>query len=204
MPGRVRFVCLLHSHQPVGNFDHVIDEAYEKSYLPYVQAFEEFPDIPLTHHLSGCLLEWLEKHRPEYLERMRSHVQAADGSKAWEMIGGAFYEPILTMLAARDRQGQIACMADYLEKHFGKRPRGLWLAERVWEPALVSDLARAGVEYITLDDSHFKAAGLTEGDLVGGYLTEDQGHMHDGLGLHEQEARPQEEHPPVERDTASR
>jgi len=60
MPGRVRFVCLLHSHQPVGNFDHVIEEACNLSYIPYVDAFEKHPQIPLTHHISGCLLEWLE------------------------------------------------------------------------------------------------------------------------------------------------
>ena len=62
MAGRIRFVCLLHSHQPVGNFDNVIEEAFKLSYLPYVDVFEQFPQIPLTNHYSGCLLEWLETH----------------------------------------------------------------------------------------------------------------------------------------------
>jgi len=51
----------------------------------------------------------------------------------------------------------------------------LWLAERVWEPALVRDIADAGVSYLTLDDSHFRAAGLDEQALNGGYIVEDQG-----------------------------
>jgi alpha-amylase len=178
MPGRIRFVCLLHSHQPVGNFDSVIEEAYKLSYLPYVEVFEEFPAVPLTNHFSGCLLEWLEHHHPEYFERLRKHTRPADEKHpAWEMIGGGFYEPIMTMLPERDRLGQIARMADYIEKHFGTRPRGLWLPERVWEPALVKDLGDAGVQYLTLDDSHFKAAGLDDAELVGGFVTEDQGRI---------------------------
>jgi predicted glycosyl hydrolase (DUF1957 family) len=36
----------------------------------------------------------------------------------------------------------------------------MWLAERVWEPHLAKPIAEAGVEYVILDDNHFKAAGL--------------------------------------------
>lgn len=179
MAGRVRFVCLLHSHQPVGNFDHVIEEAYQKSYLPYVEVFEQFPDVPLTNHFSGCLLEWLDKHRPDYLDRLAAHDPSKKSLKGrpWEMIGGGFYEPIMTMLPRADRVGQIERMASFIEKRIGTRPRSLWLPERVWEPGLVSDLAEAGVKYLTLDDTHFKAAGLEDYDLTGSFVTEDQGKM---------------------------
>jgi alpha-amylase len=176
MPGRIRFVCLLHSHQPVGNFDHVIEEAFKMSYLPYVEVFEQFPDLPLTNHFSGCLLEWLDKHHPEYLDRLAANC-TGEARRAWEMIGGGFYEPIMTMLPVRDRIGQIELMANFIEQRFGARPRGMWLPERVWEPGLVKDIADAGVEYLTLDDSHFRAAGLDDRELVGGYVTEDQGRL---------------------------
>ncbi len=178
MAGRVRFVCLLHSHQPVGNFDHVIEDAYQRCYLPYAKAFADCPKVPLTNHFSGCLLEWLESHHPEYFDLLRSHVtppSAGGGDKSWEMVGGAMQEPVLPMLPARDCHGQIQRMAGFVEEHFGTRPRGFWLAERVWEPALVKRLADAGVQYLTLDDSHFKAAGLEEDELVGGFITEDEG-----------------------------
>lgn len=185
MAGRVRFVCLLHSHQPVGNFDHVIEEAYQKSYLRYVEVFSQFPRIPLTNHFSGCLLEWLEQKRPEYFDLLRRSMDPGSitvfgkegrGAKPWEMVGGGFYEPIMTMLPSRDRQGQISMMSDYLESTFGAKPRGCWLTERVWEPALVKDLAQSGVEYLTLDDNHFRAAGLRDEELTGSYITEDEGH----------------------------
>jgi len=64
----VNFIFGLHNHQPVGNFDFVVEHAYRHSYLPFVEVAEDFPSIALTFHFSGCLLEWLESHHPEYLE----------------------------------------------------------------------------------------------------------------------------------------
>jgi len=52
----------------------------------------------------------------------------------------------------------------------------MWLAERVWEPHLPRPLAEAGVRYTLLDDTPFKMAGLTDDDLFGPYVTEEQGH----------------------------
>src|SRR5207344_1151789 len=92
-----------------------------------------------------------------------------------EPWGGAMYEPILPAIPEHDRQGQIAAMADRLERLFGRRPRGLWLAERVWEPGLASSLAAAGVEYTAVDDAHFVAAGFERDQLWGCFQTEDQG-----------------------------
>ena len=55
--------------------------------------------------------------------------------------------------------------------------RGMWVPERVWEQHLTSALAEAGIEYTTLDDFHFERAGLAEDDLLGYYLTEDDGRL---------------------------
>ena len=60
-----------------------------------------------------------------------------------EMLGGGFYEPILISIPPHDRLEQLKCLADYVEKHFGERPRGAWLTERVWEPQFPSSLAAA-------------------------------------------------------------
>jgi alpha-amylase len=68
-------------------------------------------------------------------------------------------------------------MGDELETLFGSRPKGAWLAERVWEPDLPTSLATAGYEWTILDDAHFRAAAIPEADLWGPYTTEDQGHL---------------------------
>ena len=50
----------------------------------------------------------------------------------------------------------------------------MWLAERVWEPALAKLIADAGMKFTLVDDGHFRAAGL-EGTLRGYYVTEKAG-----------------------------
>ena len=92
------------------------------------------------------------------------------------MVGGGFYEPILIAIPLDDRLVQINRLADYIEKHFERRPTGAWLAERVWEPQLPSTLAPSGVEYTLVDDNHFLGAGFDLGQLYGYYIAEDQGH----------------------------
>ncbi len=169
----LRFVFGLHNHQPVGNFDGVFEQAYREGYLPFLELIEQYGEIPITLHTSGPLLEWLADHQPQYVERLRALV--ARGQV--EILGGAFYEPILPMIPRRDRIGQIRAYTSYLRDLLHCKVRGLWPAERVWEPELVADLADAGIEYTLLDDYHFKQAGLEEDQLHGYYLTEDEGEL---------------------------
>jgi 4-alpha-glucanotransferase len=169
----VRLILALHNHQPVGNFDGVFEAAYEQSYRPFLEVLEDYPDIPFALHTSGPLLEWLVAHHPDYIDRVRRLVEAG----RVEILGGGFFEPILTMIPRRDRLGQIQTFSAYLQEIFGTTPRGMWVPERVWEQPLVSDLAEAGVEYTVLDDFHFHRAGLNDADLRGYFLTEDDGRL---------------------------
>jgi 4-alpha-glucanotransferase len=65
-------------------------------------------------------------------------------------------------------------LSERIERDFAVKPTGMWLAERVWEPALAHSLTEAGIEWTILDDVHFKNVGLEDSDLYGYYATEDQ------------------------------
>ncbi len=169
----VRLILALHNHQPVGNFDSVFEAAYRESYLPFLEVMEDYPEIPFVLHTSGPLLEWMVERRPEYVARVRSLVAAG----RVEILGGAFFEPILTMIPHRDRVGQIREYAAYLEDVFGTVVRGIWIAERVWEQHLVAALVEAGVEYTVLDDFHFGRAGVDDREMRGYFLTEEEGRL---------------------------
>ena len=169
----IRFCLALHNHQPVGNFESVFEQAYQDSYLPFLDVFESYPDLRLSLHTSGPLLEWLDLNHEDYVDRLAALV-AADRI---EIIGGAFYEPILTMIPRGDRIGQITRYTAWLESRLGAQVRGMWVPERVWEQSLTSDLVDAGVRYTLLDDFHFRNAGLSEDQLHGYYVTEDEGRL---------------------------
>ncbi|MGC2268125.1 MAG: 4-alpha-glucanotransferase, partial [Candidatus Acidiferrales bacterium] len=169
---KFQLVLLIHAHQPVGNFDDVMERAYAQSYAPFVEVLARHPGIRVGLHFTGSLLEWIERAHPEYFAELRALVKRGQV----ELVGGGFYEPILVAIPPQDRHEQITRLADYVEKHFGKRPRGAWVAERVWEPQLPSSLAPFGVEYTLVDDNHFLGAGFELNQLYGYYLAEDQGH----------------------------
>ena len=170
---RLSLALILHAHQPIGNFDEVIERAYQRAYLPFLDCLERHPAVCVSLHYSGPLLEWTEQHHPEYLARLRKLREAA----RVELLGGGFYEPILISIPERDRLAQIARLRDYLKSRFGESPRGAWLTERVWEPDLPQSLAKAGVEYTLADDTHFLSAGIEPEELYGYYATESDGHL---------------------------
>lgn len=163
------YFCLgIHNHQPVGNFDRVFEAAWEKSYKPFLETVLDFPNIRFSLHTTGCLVEWFEKHQPGYFELIEKLLER----EQIELLGGAYYEPILPAISREDALEQFARMRKWLKERFGVVPRGAWLAERVWEPSLAGVLAEAGVEYAALDDDHFLSAGHRLEDLSGYYLTE--------------------------------
>jgi alpha-amylase len=171
MPQEFYLALIIHAHQPCGNFEHVFEKSYQTSYLPFLEHLEKHPGIHLGLHYSGSLLVWIEKHHPEYFARLKKLVQAG----RVEMVGGGFYEPILITIPPDDQREQITRLASYIEHHFGDRPSGAWLAERVWEPQLPVALAASDVRYTLVDDIHFLSAGFEPDELFGPYIAEDRG-----------------------------
>ncbi len=138
---KLKLLLGLHNHQPVGNFDYVFEWAYKDCYFPFLEVMEDYPDIPVTLHYSGSLIDWLEENHPEFFEKLT----AVQKNGRVEFMGGGYYEPILPMIPEWDRIGQMNMMSDYIKKRFSVNPRGIWLTERVWEQGLVSSMGKAGV-----------------------------------------------------------
>jgi 4-alpha-glucanotransferase len=161
----------LHHHQPVGNFDGVFSEAFAKCYRPVLDVLAKHPDIKASLHHSGPLLDWALEREPGYLEKVAELVKRGQ----LEIVGGGFYEPILTILKPADALGQIEMMQRFWQERTGKRPAGMWLAERVWEPSIAALMADAGMSYTILDDQHFRNAGVIADPLTDYYRTERAG-----------------------------
>ncbi len=171
MSEKIKFIMILHNHQPVGNFDWVFRDAAQDSYIPFLDVLENHPEIRLGLHTTGPLLEWFEEERPDYLDRVGKLVTENRG----ELLGGAFYEPILSILPDRDKNGQLEMMNNWLLKRFHHQPTGCWMAERIWEPGLASILGNNQLSWTTLDNTHFQAAGIPDDMIWGSYVTDDQG-----------------------------
>jgi alpha-amylase len=167
----VRFCFGVHIHQPVGNFDSVFAQHVEEAYRPFLERCAVRGFAPVALHVSGPLIEWLEAHDPAFLELVVRLV----GERRLELLLAGFYEPVLAALPRRDRIEQIEWMREALLRRFGVEASGLWLTERVWEPDLAADLARAGVRFALVDDRHFLVTGMRREQLHQPWTTEHDG-----------------------------
>ncbi len=168
---KVDFIFGLHFHQPVGNFRHVLEDAYRKAYKPVIETFKKYDSIRMCLHISSPLLEYFKENHPGFLKTIKEEI---DKGKI-EIISGGFYEPILISIPQKDIEGQIEMTQNFVRENLGTRPRGLWLSERVWEPHLPSLLENTPVEYTAVDDTHFIQAGFNPEKLKGYFITEDGG-----------------------------
>ena len=171
MNASINLILGCHSHQPIGNFPDVFEQSYDLAYKPFVDVLERFPAVKCTLHYTGPLLDWFLDNRPDFIKRLRDLVERGQV----EIMGGAYYEPLLCAIPERDSVSQIRRMTAFCEEHFGQAPRGMWLTERVWEPHMPRILRESGIEYTALDDAHFLASGLKPQDMFGYYVTEDEG-----------------------------
>ena len=174
MADKTTLALVIHFHQPVGNLDSVVRNATDRCYRPFLDVLDSFPEVRMTLHYSGCLLEWLEANEPEIPRMLRDMSERGQ----IELMTGGFYEPVLAALPARDQVGQIEMLSKHLRDEYLAEPRGLWLTERVWEQDVVSSIVETGVRYTVLDDTMFHAVGITDEQLTGPFVTE-----HDGRPL---------------------
>lgn len=167
----LNLVIVLHCHQPVGNFDHVFQMAFEKCYQPILNLLNNHPLIKVGLHFSGPLLEWMEHNQPQSLILMAAMAKRGQV----EILSGGFFEPLLATIPLNDAKGQVLMMNDYIEQRFHQKPKGFWLAERIWDSALPLILDHTNLSYTIVDDTHFYYSGLQPDDIYGYYITEKQG-----------------------------
>jgi len=161
----------VHNHQPVDNFRSVVDRAVESAYKPFLEAVSRCERFKLAVHFSGWLFEEIKNRHPETFGLLKRLVERGQ----IELFTGGFYEPILPSVPSFWRRYQIEKLTSFIREHFGVTPKGAWIAERVWEDALVKDLVECGVEYVVLDDYHFECSGVRREELNGYFLTEYEG-----------------------------
>src|SRR6056297_938919 len=169
---KIQFIFGVHNHQPEGNFDFVMEKSLQRGYRPFLETIFEYPQIKTTLHFSGSLLQYIEKKDPDLIDLIRKMIDR----QQIELFTGGYYEPVLSVIPEQDRIKQIEKMNHQLKELFDYKAKGFWLSERVWEPSVVSTLSKTGVEYVVLDDDHFKNAGNYEDELNGYFLIEDHGY----------------------------
>ena len=171
MSASVALLFGVHAHQPAGNFPHVLEEAHERCYRPFLETCYRFPQFRFALHFSGPLLDYLFRQHSADMALLARMVERGQV----ELFGAGDTEPVLAAIPNRDRLGQIARLSRKLSARFGRAPQGAWLTERVWEATVVPALVDCGIRYVTVDDYHFLASGKSAAELDGYFTTEEDG-----------------------------
>lgn len=162
----------IHCHQPAENFYNVVDWAIKESYAPFIDVAVKNKKFKFSAHYSGWLLEYIRTHN----ETLFNNLKKLSDEGRIEFFAGGFYEPVLSAIPSDDRRGQVKKLRDYIKNYFGQESEGLWLTERVWDPAIIPDMVETGIKNIIVDDYHLIASGYPKEAINGYYTTEQDGY----------------------------
>lgn len=168
---KTKLALVIHNHQPVGNKDQIIERIYKTAYSPFLKALSRYPEVQVNLHYTGFLLDWLQERHPDFVDSLRILVNR----KQVELVGGAYYEPVISVIPEEDALGQTRLLSEKIKSMFGVEPSGFWMAERAWEPQVPEFLAKAGARHTFIDDVSFESVGLSESDCFQPYLVESRG-----------------------------
>jgi 4-alpha-glucanotransferase len=162
----IDLALVLNLHQPAGNLDDLLDHhEWEAKEILWAldripRSLWEYEDIGRVHvSLSGTLLETLAD--PRFQERVYGVVDC--GSLLWhlqntrtiDVLGSAYYHPVLPLIPPADREEQIARWQGIGRHLFARdRFRGFWPPELGFCVDLVPTLAHNGYEWVIVDIEH--------------------------------------------------
>ncbi|MFH1464747.1 MAG: alpha-amylase/4-alpha-glucanotransferase domain-containing protein [Pseudomonadota bacterium] len=156
---------------PPGSARADLQASWHRVLAPLLRELQERVGVVISLHLGGAVMDHLEAEHPEGVELLRGLV----AQERVELLGGAYYDAVLSALPERDALGQLRLASRRAEQLFGARPRGAHLAYSAWDPGMPRLLARAGLGFTTLDAGCLHRAGVPADALHGYFMVEREG-----------------------------
>ncbi len=170
-----------------------IKEIYQNKYKKIFTFICSHPTVRMTLFIPGIVLEWLRDNHPEIITILSEKAQ--DGQI--ELLGGGYYEPVLPLILPADRVTQIENLTTLVRKLIGKKPRGVFLNESIWDPSLISTFNTCAMEYTFLDSRIIPQRQQKPQSSFIPHIVEDLGRTVTVLPLH-QDFKPHSKQSPLE------
>lgn len=140
--------------------ERILKECYEPNGCSRIlNAFGHIEELVnnydyLSFNFGPTLLNWIETKHPKTYERILEADQRSQKRLGFgNAIAQVFNHIIMPLANQRDRLTQIRWgMADF-ERHFGRKPECIWLAETAINNETVADLIAEGIKYVILAPS---------------------------------------------------
>lgn len=144
----------LHLYQPYYQQPDVLERIVGQCYRPIIEGLLSRPDAKVTINVNAVLLELFDKHGyRDLIEKL-----AVMGSRGQiEFLGSAKYHTLLPWIPPEEAARQIKLNSESLSSFLGDsfNPKGIFLPEMSYAPAINQVIEDAGFEYVMLDELAF-------------------------------------------------
>ncbi len=158
-----------------------IKDIYQNKYKKIFSFLCSHPKIRLMLFIPGVVLEWLRNNHPEIITILSEKT----ASGQIELLGGGYCEPVLPLILPADRVAQIENLTTLIRKLVGKKPRGVFLNESIWDPSLISSFNTCAMEYTFLDSRIIPQRQLNPQSTFIPHIVEDLGRAVTVIPLHQ-------------------
>ncbi|NCB01829.1 MAG: DUF1926 domain-containing protein [Spirochaetia bacterium] len=139
-------ICGVYSQIAPGTPTFILENLLSEVYKPVLTYMYQHPHKQIHLFLSGTVFEWFELYHPEINMLIADLVK----KDQIELITGAFYQPLLSLLHPKDRSSHIEATTTFIRKRFGKRPKSMWLFNQMWSPNFVSTMQVCSVDRLLI------------------------------------------------------
>jgi alpha-mannosidase len=126
-------------------------EVAQRTFESVLNLQQDFPELTFCH-TSPALYAWIEKHRPDLFKA----IQEAAKAKTWEVLGGMWVEPEVTITSGESLVRQLLYGQRYIQEKFGAITKVAWLPDSFgfsWQ--LPQIFKQSGIEYFVTGKLHW-------------------------------------------------
>ncbi|MCE7739605.1 MAG: hypothetical protein KAU62_06890 [Candidatus Heimdallarchaeota archaeon] len=154
--GSVPAVFILHAYQPITQKREVLDRIINNCYIPFFENLLINKHTKITLNISGCLLEKLAVDYPDVL----SLIERAILANQIELMGSAFYHPILPLISIDNQKYQIGKQKEFSHNILGGSTKVFFPPELAVSEDIIPQLIEKKYEIVVVpENSYFQLVG---------------------------------------------
>jgi len=126
-------------------------DAAQRTFTSVLNLQQNFPELTFCH-TSPALYAWIEKHCPDLFNAIQDSVK----TKSWEVLGGMWIEPEVTLISGESLVRQLLYGQRYTKEKFGAYTKVAWLPDSFgfsWQ--LPQIFQQSGIEYFVTGKLHW-------------------------------------------------
>ena len=148
----IRVVYLFHIYQPHWQTKEVLEDNYNKYYLPLLQVLETHPNYKISLNISASLTEQLvRENKTDFFDKVKNLIRKGQ----IELVGSAAYHPVLPLIPEKEIIRQIKLNDEINSKYFGSewKRKGFFIPELAYSQEVSKIIKTLGFEWIAIDQT---------------------------------------------------